>query len=608
MGDTDFSSMSAQGLVEYSENNTKLDSWQRQELYSEAFKKYKAEGNNDQAVAMHNEALLYEIAANDHDGVRFHPQSRGKENGIEKTYPDWDTHFTVDVIDYYKKRVEETTNSVLKARYADLLWERGAGHTYGRMAARAYLDAIPHYYQHNMILEFGDALKRSLVLGAKSSDKMLVQDAINAHHHYIRQLVADKCFRPLMEVADSLIAQAPKNKGIDLALLAGALEASIEDYATNDADNYIARQVFYKCLTAVRSLMKDNLAVTATKVAQAEAFVEEAEFKGGAAGGLVPAHFYAEALQIYITIGGHTQRADELKVLIQQANEAGRAEFTTTTSEASIPASAINDRLKQLYAGYSATEIFQTMTRDPQFILSWEDAYAFAVKAKDNFSLQFAMPIRIMRPGNIVVKILTTDEEKIEYKAIEYFQQSYHSSADPYLRSIFDLLKVDHPNYSDELAQFFGTSEVISTERIAILRHGLRAYGQQEYVAAIHVLVFQIEGILRDMLGLAGLPTWTTYKRDTSEMRARTLDDILEALGQIKGVNQDFLKFVTLLLNNLMADNIRNDIAHALMPVEAFQQQYAELLLLVLIKLTPYAIHASAPTIEETGESTPNDN
>ena len=54
-----------------------------------------------------------------------------------------------------------------------------------------------------------------------------------------------------------------------------------------------------------------------------------------------------------------------------------------------------------------------------------------------------------------------------------------------------------------------------------------------------------------------------------------------------------------------MADNIRNDIGHALMPIEAFSQQYAELLLLILIKLVPYGITKKQPAAGESGaEST----
>ncbi len=605
MQEPDFALMNAQELIEFSESASNLHSWDRKKLYTEAFNRFKAEGDEDLALAMHREALLYEIAANDRDGVRFHPQMSGtRDDGTKVTYPDWEQDFNNDTLEYYKRRVGETTNPVLKARYADLLWERKAGYAYGRVAALAYLDAVPHFYEHNMILEFGDALERALVLATKFGDKVLVKDATDAHQNFIKRIMVDKRFRPMLEVADSLLAQAPKNKGIDLMPLANALEASIKDYAENDQDNYIARHAFLERLSKVRAQQKDALSSTAAKVRQAEAFVEEAESKGGAKGGLVAAHFYEEALRVYMSLGGHDERVTALKVLIQQANDAGKAEFTTISRPVNIPMAANNDRLAKLYQGHSATEIFQIMAVDPKFIPSWDDALAFASKMKDEFVLQFLMSMQVMRSGNIVVKTLTTDAEKIEYRAIDYFQQNYHLSAGSYLQSVFDMLRAEHSSYLDELTVFLATAEVIKAERLAILRHGLRAYEQREYVAAIHIIVFQIEGILRDMLGLAGLPTWT-YKRGTDEMRARTLDDILDTLTQIKGFDQNFLKFINLLLNNLMADNIRNDIGHALMPIEAFSQQYAELLLLILIKLVPYGITKKQPAAGESGaEST----
>lgn len=601
----DFSTMTTDQLIAHAEENTNLHQWDRRSLYNHAMKKFEADGNDERALDMRRDMLMYEIAANNKNGQRFHPQMSGtRDDGTTVTYPDWDIDFDADTLDYLKRRAEETTNPAIKSRYADLLWERGAGFTYGRMAAKAYLDAAPHYYAADMILEFGDALERALVLAAKFRDKELVKEAIDAHHRFIQRIIADKRFRPMLEVADSLLAQAPKNKEIDLTLLADALEATIADYAQNDPGNYLIRQSFLDRLARVRAQQKDAAFGVAAKVRQAETFVEEAEEKGGVAGGLLAAHWYEEALKVYLALGGHDERVAELKVLVSQANEVGRAEYKTITTPIEIPLAPIAERLDRIYRGRPTAEIFQVMTLDPQFVTSWEDALIFARQLKVQFPLQFLMSTQVMREGNIAVKTLTTDEEKIEYKAIEHFQQHYHLMAGAYLRQIFDLLRADHPDYLDELARFFATSEIITAERVEMLRHTLRLYGMDEWVGAIHILAFQIEGILRDMIGKAGRPTWG-YARGTDEMRARMLSDIIEELELSSGFDKDFLKLINLVLNHLLGDNIRNAIGHALMPAKAFGRHYAELLLLIIIKLVPYGIAtpaAATPSIPEAAE------
>jgi len=155
------------------------------------------------------------------------------------------------------------------------------------------------------------------------------------------------------------------------------------------------------------------------------------------------------------------------------------------------------------------------------------------------------------------------------------------------LNEVFALLEKEHPRYVEALAQYLSSSGIINNERIEIIKYGLRAYKDKEYVASIHILVFQIEGILRDLLGKMGLPTFS-YR--SNEMRERMLSDILVTVSQIEGMDKDFLKFIEIYLCDIRGDNYRNDIAHGLLPVGAFTKENAQLLFLILIKLASYSI------------------
>lgn len=593
MTEPDFEAIDGQQVVDYVETCTNDNDRGMSRLFSKALEKFKAAGDEARAGEMCKEMIAFDLFATNSDGGRFAPKISGTaEDGTPVSYPDWEVDFTPVTLDYYKRRLDETANPALKARYADILWEKREDHTYGRPAAGAYLDCAPLYYDENMILEFGDALTRALILAARLSDKALVRECVDTHHDFIRRIVADKRFRPMLEVADSLLAQFPKLKGaaIDLTLLADALDATVEDYAENDPDNYLIRESILERLIKLRALQKDNDGVTAAKVRLAETFVEEAEAKGANQGNYVAAHFYEKALKVYVAMGGFDTRVAELKVKIQQANEAAvRTEFTTISTPIEIPVAPIEERLGQFYKGRSATEVFQIMTGDPRLVPSYSRALELADDVLKEFVLQHLFSTRVVRPGNIAVKNVTTDADKRKYQAIQLFQREYHLTGAVYLDRIFAILKDEHPDYLDDLGQFLASSEMIGAERVAILRHGLRAVGREEYAAAIHILTLQVEGILRDALGKAGLPTWA-YQRGSDEMRARTLTDILDTLEKVNGFDKDFLKFIDILLNDVMGDNLRNEIAHALAPVEAFNRQNTELVLLILIKLVPYGI------------------
>ena len=150
------------------------------------------------------------------------------------------------------------------------------------------------------------------------------------------------------------------------------------------------------------------------------------------------------------------------------------------------------------------------------------------------------------------------------------------------LNALFALLEKEHPAYVESFAQYLSSSRIIGDERIEIIKHGLRAFKGKEYLASIHILVFQIEGVLRDLLGKLDLPTFS-YRNN--EMRERMLSDILLTLSQIEGMDKDFLKFTEIYLCDIKGDNYRNDIAHGLLTVESFTKENAQLLLLILIKL-----------------------
>lgn len=121
MDDPDFSMMTTNQLIEHAEKNTNLHQWDRRSFYSHAMKKFEADGNDEQARDMRRDMLMYEIAASNMNGQRFHPQMSGtRDDGTTVTYPDWDSDFDADTLDYLKRRAEETTNPAITSRYADL--------------------------------------------------------------------------------------------------------------------------------------------------------------------------------------------------------------------------------------------------------------------------------------------------------------------------------------------------------------------------------------------------------------------------------------------------------------------------------------------------------
>jgi hypothetical protein len=238
-----------------------------------------------------------------------------------------------------------------------------------------------------------------------------------------------------------------------------------------------------------------------------------------------------------------------------------------------------------MYEGLETTAVFQIMSIDESLIPSYRMSKEEAIEQATKFVMQHIFPVAIMK-GSICVKHISEEADKLEYGAIKIFQMSYRITTNMLLSEIFALLEKEHPQYIESLSHYLSSSGIIDNKRIEIINHGLRYFEEKEYLASIHILVFQIEGILRELLGKLGLPTFS-YRNN--EMRERMLSDILVTLSQYK-VDTDFLKFIEIYLCDIRGDNCRNEIAHGLLPLEAYTKENAQLLLLILIKLASYNI------------------
>lgn len=344
-----------------------------------------------------------------------------------------------------------------------------------------------------------------------------------------------------------------------------------------------------KLLEKIWQIRKNENERQKIKVRIAESFIEEAEWKkvNYPSGNMIAATFYKDAMKVYMDLGKNFhKKVEELKIKIKEANEAAqKTEYKEISLKVEIPREAIDKHL-DIYRRRQAIEIFQIMSLDKNFIPSYEGSRQEAIGLSKQLPLQHFVPLSLMK-GNICIKYISEEDEKLEYNTIKNFQMNYRLISHTLLNEIFVLLEKEHPEYLELLVQHLSSSKTINEERVELIKHGLLVFENKEYVAAIHILIFQIEGILRDLLGELGLPTFS-YRNN--EMRERMLSDVLATLFQIEGIDKDFLKFIEIFLCDIRGDSYRHDVAHGLLTVKDFTEEKAQLLLLILIKLASYSI------------------
>ena len=586
--------LSPEELINLSETNTSDFRWNRSDIYKIAFEKYEKNGEKEKREDMKKEILIFDLSIHNSPKKRFNSMASGTtDKGEEWKYPDLERHFPKEFIKYYKNRAKVTKNPILKSRYSDVVWELGKDITYASLAVRAYIDCCPIYFNNEWDHELADSIDRAIAIASMINEQSWVDESLKKHYELIKQLVEKRRFRYLLEIIESILNREKRIRSqIDYEYLISIIESAISDYAQNVTDSFHLQRSFMELLAKIWQIRKDKGEYRKIKVRIAESFIEEAEWKkvNYPSGNMVAAHFYEKAMQAYMDLGGFSEKVEELKVKIQKANAAAlRTEYKTISINVEIPKEKIYEFFRpylKMYKGRKTMEVFQIMNLDKKLIPSYEKSKENAIKQAKEFVGRHILPIATMK-GNIRVKHISEEDEKLECSTIRNFRMDYRMIAHMLLNKIFALLEKEHPKYVESLPKYLSTSGIIDGWRIEIIKHGLRAFNDKEYPASIHILVFQIEGILRDLLEKLDLPTFS-YR--SNEMRARMLSDILVTLSQVEGIDKDFLKFIEIYLCDIRGDNYRNDIAHGLLSLESFTKENTQLLLLILIKLASYRI------------------
>ncbi len=590
MEKSELQKLSPEELINLSETNTSDFRWNRSDIYKIAFEKYEKNDEKEKLEDVKKEILILDLSTHNSPKKRFDSMMSGTtDKGEEWKYPDLEKDFPKEAIGYYKNRANVTNNPILKTRYSDVVWELDKDVNYARLAIRAYLDCCPIYFINEWDQELSDSLDRAITIASMINDQDLIDECLKKHYDFIKQMAGERRFRYLLEIVESILNREKKLRPqIDYEYLISIIQAAVADYTQNIPDSFHLQRSFMELLVKIWQIRKNDYECRKIKARIAETFIEEAEWKkvNYPNGNMVAASFYEKAMQAYMDLGSFPVKVMELKIKIQEANEAAlKTEYKTIATEVKIPREKIDEYLR-MYRELKTLEVFQIMSLDKNLIPSYERSKKQAIGQAKKFVVQHIFPRTIMK-GNICVKHISEEDEKLEYGTIRNFQMSYRMTTHVLLNEIFALLEKEHPKYVESLAQYLSSSGIIDGERIEIIKHGLRAFEDKEYVASIHILIFQIERILRDLLGKLGL---STFSYRSNEMRERMLSDILVTLSQIKEVDKDFLKFIEIYLCDIRGDNYRNDIAHGLLSLAAFTKENAQLLLLILIKLASYSI------------------
>jgi hypothetical protein len=300
--------------------------------------------------------------------------------------------------------------------------------------------------------------------------------------------------------------------------------------------------------------------------------------------------FFQKAVQKYIALGGHTAKVDEIKKLLKESNEkASKYEFQTITTEVEVPTEEIQ-KLLVILKTKNVNEILLFIAHEPSFLCSVQKVKLEVEKLPEVAPLLYLIKATVQDARGNIVEILDTPEKKLKKGLYENLDFHYEFFAKHWLIPIFGLLKNEKQCTALNFKEFFSQFDFFGDDTLLFLENGFNNYLNENHVASIHILTFQIEAILRRALVHIDVPTCSTKDGKTRE---KNLEVILVEEKLRSALGEDIVTFLEWFLIDRLGFNLRHNVAHGLLEYPYFSEVKNTLLIYALLLFTRFSFQPS---------------
>jgi lysyl-tRNA synthetase class 1 len=530
-----------------------------------------------------SETLAFALTPPAHENpwnTYFGPMASGTSKDGQKTYFPDVAGTPKEAVGHWSHRARTLSHPLLKARYGDLAWDmsqvigqKKRDPEDARVAIDGYLASIlmraePH--------ERFQAAIRALDLASLISDPARVKNARDALMNLHREAVkADRgqwwfAVDRLIEDKKAVITDQERCELVaDLeALIVRFTDQSkpekFDPHSAQDAANRLIKH--YR-----RTQQPDDVKRLHAIVARA---FEHSASLGNA---MLAAAFLQTAMDRYRE-AGMPDDSRRIRILMQTKIGEANAEMVPVGTEIKISFDNMEKFLDAVIGDNIGTS-FARIARE--FLLKRKGLEETIRKTSEQAPLMAHIPQKIMADDFVAAKIGSVEDDPFG----RLFHQAKFSFgfSGVWLHETFERLLEKHEVHPEHFVSWANRHCLF--EDMALLLEGVRAWYQSDFAKTTHILIPQIEVALRSIADQAGLPVTKAHPKVAGTSVAIGMGDILYASTVTDVLGPD----ITLHLQALFADprglNLRNEMAHGLLGVSAFDGHLARLLIHCLLVL-----------------------
>lgn len=492
---------------------------------------------------------------------------------------------TPDIIEYWKQRTTEVKHPVLRARYANLVWDFSkevTGTPSDVSFARTLVDSIveivktdSHKYNVDVIKKLERAL--SIAIGINDQARITaVKDAVLAYEDLIAE--DDKpglwgfSFDYLMDQKKVVLSEAEKQKIIHS--LEGLLTRLGNPLADGKVNAWAIEAATLRLATYYRRKNQP------TDVKRVLLVVGSAFEKAAEAGSPLQASAWYQHVAAIFQQYGLREEADKLLVKLREIGHKMNDELKRFEHKVEIP----QERIDAYVENFAKGPLEVAMARISfQFAPKKDETEAQVKELAAKFPLTYLFTKQLQDHKGRPVAMIGSVESDLAGHVVSQMSQNMSLSGlflHLVLEKIIDVYKIDR----QKLTEVFFASPIFDSSKRGIIEAGLDAYFVGDYLVATHILVPQIEDAVRNLIELTGGTVMKSNR--VGGLQLKTFDELLreEVIAEVFG--EDIALYLRVLFTDQRGWNVRNNVCHGIFTSDVFQKPIADRVIHALIILS----------------------
>ena len=552
-----------------------------------------SQGDLDEAswaafLAEHSAFLFYGRADEDSLwGTYFAPMWESTtSDGTSAVNPDV-AQLTSETVRHWEERVAVVQNSILRARYADCIWDlerkiskTSRQHKYAIIAAKSYIEIAKRDGFADEVNVSADIVRALTMMGV---------DMLARAVHLARSINQNAL---AAEAAEELISFCerhgdPSRAGICLAPFdtlydqKGLLTGEQEKKIINDLESMlqISSNVEggknfspFDAQSAAERLERhyDNHEQTQRLV---RAYGEAFEKMARDATPMLAMAWMQPVIERYQQVGLKSE-SERLANLAAKKGERIDEDLKTYSVEVPVERALVDKEVEDLLAGNALeTKLYRIGHRFTPAVM---DARKSLEYVRQHAPLMGMIGRTIItNDGHTTARIGSLDED-LEGRLQKQIADHIGMTRSFLSYVLSELRRRDNPS-AESIVEVLFQCPLFLERRRGLIQEGIAAYIAGDWIKAIHVLIPQMEEALRNLLAGVGIPIYRPNRRSPGVMDIKNMGDILSDERIQSTLGEDWWRYLSVLYVDRRGLNLRNDLAHGLLGPEMFNFSTADL-------------------------------